>query len=235
FDFVREHELFNVEGLAANYAAAASTGDRDWIQFPAMAKEIKARWVATTDPKAISADEAARFHWRKVGDNYYKLAALHLTTKDLKQWFWADFVQEDYELQPGPAAPSRDVTTRGANAYDRGSIDGERRELSGSKWAHYRLRGTQTDFLDADGKPVVLGNTMIEIGRADKSSCMTCHFNASVAGMMADGRIDSLPAGMFVLGKPDAALLGTSPTIRYLQDDFVWSAPARAQHKSTTP
>jgi len=235
FEFTQKNDLYNIEGLTAKFEAAKVANNRDLIQFPPAAKEVKANWVTTTNPKAISADEKARYHWRQVGDTYYKLTGFHVTTKDLKQWFWADFAQEDFETTPGPALPSRDSTTRGAAAPDRGTKDGERKELVGSKWAHYRLRGTQIDFLDASNKPVIVGNTQIEANRADKSSCMTCHFNASMAGVLSDGSLDTLDGGNFVVGEPNAAALGAGSTIKYLQNDFEWSAPIRAQHKTAHP
>jgi hypothetical protein len=108
FEFVRQMELYNIEGLAAKFTSAKSTGNRELIQFPAAAKEVKAIWIPADNPQAISASEKARYHWRRSGDSYYKLAGFHVTTKDLKQWFWADFSHEDFETTPGPALLSRD-------------------------------------------------------------------------------------------------------------------------------
>ncbi len=213
-------------------ALARTSGKRDLVKFPNPAKEIKADWILARNPTSLSQDEQTRFHWRKVNGKYYLLVALHVTTRDLDNWFWADFSQEDYETTPGPALPSRDATTRGAGATHRGDKDGERIELRGTKWAHYRLRGTQTSFVTADGAPIIVGNTQIEFGFADKSSCMTCHFNATVGdGTRPPGVVNRLPAGNRVLGTPDAAQLGTGTQIDFLQTDFVWSAPFRARHR----
>jgi hypothetical protein len=231
FEFVQSNELYNIEGLAAKYRTALASGNRDLIQFPPASKEVKAIWVPTTAGTSISADEKQRYHWRKVGNKFYKLAGFHITSKDLKEWFWADFAQEDYETTPPPALPSKDTTTRGPNAPAKGSNDGERRELAGSKWAHYRLRGTQITFLDAAGQPIVVGNTLIESGVADRSSCMTCHFNATMGPMTPSGVLKKLSGGNFVPGEPNRGALGTGSDIRFLQNDFVWSAPFRAQHK----
>jgi hypothetical protein len=235
FGYVQRNTMYNIEGLSAKYEAALATGNRDLIQFPPAAKEVKADWIPTQNPAVISSDEKARYHWRKVGNAYYKLTGFHITTKDLKLWFWADFAQEDFETTPGAALPSRDSTTRGPEAPDRGTKDGERKELIGSKWSHYRLRGTQISYLDAKRAPIVLGNTMIEQGRANQSSCMTCHFNATIAKVLPDGTLDSLSGGTFVTGNPNAAALGTDNAITYLQNDFEWSAPFRAQHKVSKP
>jgi hypothetical protein len=229
FDFIRSRTMYNIEGLEALYQQAAAASNRDLIQFPAAAKEIKADWVPTNDPTTISDDEKARYHWRKVGDRYFKLVALHISTKDLNNWFWADFAQEDFETSQGPgkpviANPSIDSTTRGPNAPDRGEQDGVRKELMGSKWAHYRLRGSQIDF----NTPTVVGNPMIEGGNARNSSCMTCHFRASI-GPAPNGQILTL-GSVFVTGTPSPSMFGQGSDIAFLATDFEWSAPRRAQH-----
>ena len=235
FEFIQTNGLYNVEGLLAKYEEASRTGNRDLIQFPPATKEIKAYWLPTANPAAISADEKARYHWRKVGKNYYKLAALHIITKDIKEWFWADFAQEDFERRgvgdtQDWALPSRNSTTRGPNAPAKGSKEGERKELTGSKWSHYRLRGSQIAFLDAAGLPTVIGNVLLEGRNANKSSCMTCHFAASVGPQLPDGSLSGLPF-RFVTGEPDRTALGTGTDIRFLQTDFVFSIPARAQRR----
>jgi hypothetical protein len=229
FDFVRSRTMYNIEGLEALFQQAVASGNRDLIQFPAAAKEIKADWVPTTNPTSISDDEKLRYHWRKVGDRYFKLVALHISTKDLNNWFWADFAQEDYETSQGPGAPvianpSIDSTTRGPSAPDRGDVDGVRKELMGSKWAHYRLRGSQVDF----NMPTVVGNPMIEGVNARASSCMTCHFRATI-GPVPNGQILTL-GSVFVTGTPSPSLLGQGSDVVFLATDFEWSAPRRAQH-----
>jgi hypothetical protein len=52
---------------------------------------------------------------------------------------------------------------------------------------------------------------------------------------LSDGSLDTLSGGNFVFGEPNAAALGTGSTIKYLQNDFEWSAPFRAQHKTAHP
>ena len=229
FDFIRSRTMYNIEGLEALYQQAIATSNRQLIQFPAAAKEIKADWLPTANPTMISDDEKLRFHWRKVGDRYFKLVALHISTKDLNSWFWADFAQEDYETAQGRGAPtianpSVDSTTRGPAAPDRGDEDGVRKELMGSKWAHYRLRGTQIDF----NSPTVLGNAMIEGSNARVSSCMTCHFRATI-GPSAGDQFLTL-GSVFVTGAPSTTLLGQGSDIVFLATDFEWSAPRRARH-----
>jgi hypothetical protein len=232
YDFVKSDELYNVEGLQKQLANARKQGKGDLIQFPAAAKEIKANWVQASNPGSISDDERQRYHWRRVSGIYYLLTGFHITTKDLKQWFWADFAQEDFETKPGPALQSRDTTTRGTGAPARGSKDGVRRELEGTKWGYYRLRGTQTTFVDSNNAPIIVGNTMIEPGFANRSSCMTCHFRASVGdGVSSGGTVNTLSGGKPDVGTPDPGQFGSGGTFTFIQNDFEWSAPFRARHK----
>ena len=42
------------------------------------------------------------------------------------------------------------------------AVDGVRRESVGTKWQFYRLRGTQIDYVDANGKYTLLANTQLE-------------------------------------------------------------------------
>jgi hypothetical protein len=230
FEFVRGNQFYNIEGLEAALTKARSVSNRSFVQFPPAAKEIKADWIPAHNPASISADEKARYHWRIIGGKYYLLTGFHITTKDLKEWFWADFAQEDFETTPGPALPSMDATTRGAAASDRGTVDGERRELTGTIWAHYRLRGTQIAFVSGN-KPVIVGNTMIESGFADQSSCMTCHFRAGVGDLVGQNP-KTLSPGDTAVGMPDTSQLGSGSNIAILQNDFEWSAPFRAQHQA---
>jgi hypothetical protein len=67
FEFTQKNDLYNIEGLIAKFEAAKAANNRDLIQFPPAAKEVKADWVTTTNPRAISDDEKARYHWRQVG------------------------------------------------------------------------------------------------------------------------------------------------------------------------
>ena len=63
------------------------------------------------------------------------------------------------------------------------------------EFLNYRLDGVQIDFTTADGKPTLLGNSVIEgenVGmKTGEASCITCH---SVSSIKTDGtdRFDTL-------------------------------------------
>jgi hypothetical protein len=238
YDFIVGRGLYNRQGLQRLYAQAVALRRPDLIQFPTGAQEIKADWLdlgATADPA-----ELARYHWRRIGGHYWGLAALHLATKDLADWVWADFEQVDQPFAPGE--PSRDSTTRtddGSPAPAKGAVEGERRELTDTKWAYYRLRGVQISFTDPRGQPTRLSDSMIEAG-FQHTSCMTCHARATIR--FQDGKLSFLEPGPINpdaaprppdlanpdLGAPSPALFGADG-LDFIQTDFVWSIPERAQ------
>ena len=212
FEFVRSTTLYNRLGLRDLYQQVARTGNRDALQFPTAAKEVKARWGT------IQETDKPRYHWRKINGQLYGLLAFHVITKDLPMWFWTDFIHVD--LEANEPNPCRDATTRGPGALH--GAGGVRTETVGSKWEHYRLKGTQTSFVDARGVPIVLGNEVIESGFAEVSSCMTCH---ALAGGDEQGNLGSFD---FITGVPPTTFFGTGSDVRLAQTDFLFSIPFRA-------
>ncbi|HEX5125354.1 MAG TPA: hypothetical protein VFW00_01310 [Rhodocyclaceae bacterium] len=253
FEFVRANEMFNIEGLISLYNKFAHSPGGFSIQFPKGAKEIKADWDEA--PADISPQKLSHFHWRRVNGKIFLLTGFHIMTKDLPNWFWADFEHVDYDTQDATLDPridpAMDRTTRnqfGSGAPDRGSVDGERRELSNTKWADYRLRGTQIAFVDAEGTPTRLGNTRIESGFVHYSSCMTCHARATVSahtiGSGSDAHIVHLSPNSVHsdtqditddddsdIGVPLPFLFSPDGQRTFAQTDFFWSASFRAAHK----
>ncbi|HLK26923.1 MAG TPA: hypothetical protein VKT30_19890 [Caulobacteraceae bacterium] len=238
YDFIRARGLYNVAGLQRLYAEAQAAGDPDAVRFPIGAKAVKAVWrdLGANPPAAL----LARYHWRRIGGRVFGLTGLHIATRDLPTWFWADFEHVDDPLPPGE--PSQDLTTRGPSAAARGRVDGERRELIGSKWAYYRLRGAQIGFVDARGAPTRLSDAMLEQG-FEHTSCITCHARATIRfehGRLtalgpnpanfddADARPPALAdAANTDLGAPRPGQFGKRG-LDFLQTDFVWSLAVRA-------
>lgn len=231
YEFVRAEELFNIEGQIAKFTSGAAT-----IAFPARAKEVKAQW------RVIAEADKLRYHWVEAdsaqGPKIYGLTALHITTKDLPNWFWATFEHIDNrEARPGdddtpPAEgwllPSIDrfaCTTSPFDCDEAPTGIG----LEGTHWENYRLRGTQVDFFDSMGRPTVLANSQPEQSFQTTSSCITCHALASIDG---DGErlFFFSPAGEGPIGRPVGWANGVPQgffdddgTRQFTQLDFVWS------------
>ncbi len=117
---------------------------------------------------------------------------------------------------------------------------------TGTKWAHYRLRGTQIGFIDARGQPTRLANGIME-QNFEHTSCITCHARASIRAqgdqltMLSpnpahfddgQGRPPAIPDSQNSdLGPPNPALYGKDG-LTFLQTDFVWSMAVRAPRET---
>jgi hypothetical protein len=215
YEKIRHKHWYTRDGLKKAYADAKAAGKWDFMQFPPMSKVVKAAWEPITDPT-----KKDNYHWRTVNGKPYALKALHVITKDLRVWFWCDFIHAD--LDAGEPVKSQDSTTRGDHPPH--GKDGVRDETVGSKWANYRLKGSQTAFTGGRGEATNLGNVLLEGGRplAENYSCITCHAQAVVDSNAAkQGFTISKglpPPGAFVTKSGE-------PT---LQTDFLWSLPFRA-------
>ena len=257
YETVRSQGLFSVEGIEAAASKAATLHQNSLVTFEQGSKEVKARWIhlADCDNNPSCADKK-RYHWRTVPRNgvseIWGLVSLHIITKDLPNWFWADFGHIDCDEGKGACAafraetPLRDSTTLNSG--------GVRKGTENTKWSFYRLRGTETDFVTSNGIDAVLSNPVIEAG-FQRSSCLTCHsYATSAASAAAPAQGTSLPLFAGKTGVRNAGShsddIGKSDCRRfyspgggltqqcgnifspgnplYVQTDFLWSIAMRA-------
>lgn len=257
FDTIRTTNLWDIEDILQMAASAKSDGRSSFADFPEGSKEVKATWVELKDcegANGASCEEKKHYHWRTVdsGPNteIWGLAALHVTTKeiDMPNWFWADFIQEDCANQTGVCAPADPQNSPYAQKPHDTTADGNgiRPETKGSRWEHYRLMGTETGFMSGT-TPQLLSDPRIENGYPKPTSCITCHYYASVGisqaqtigpGLTID-RPDVSPKTTLILaGVPTRNALtpvGSAPGAKkYMQSDFNWTILARARSKTDT-
>ena len=192
YTFVRDNGFYRQAALRAAIANGKP------INFPAGAKEVKAVWSKLDNPA-----DKDRYHWAEVVPNngapeVWGLIALHITTKDIPQWFWATFEHIDNKTRRGRVNWQTASVDRAACPAPPHGCDGvpQNLGLAGTKWANYRLRGTQTNFTDMLGNPTILANAQIE-PQQQTSSCMTCHARA---GMNREG--EPLSADELAVGAP---------------------------------
>jgi hypothetical protein len=214
YDFIRTRGLYTVDGQRRAVAAGE-------VAFPVGSIQLKAGWRPISD--------AQRSHYRTMtlrladgSPRLYGLVALNFAAKTSAGWLWASF--EHVDLRDGTGNP--------------GAVS------AGTVWNDYRLRGTQTSFLDARGQPVRLGNTALEAGLGQSASCMTCHARAAIGVAGAPERLAVFapaPTGIRrgYVGAPDPTWFGhTEPQGRWHLDyaslDFVWSLAKAAQHSPGT-
>jgi hypothetical protein len=236
FKFVRDQGLYSLTKQRALAAAGVKA-----IDFPRMGKEVKAHWIVLPN-----AADHSRYHTGKGDDGRtYGLVALHITTKDLPRWFWATYEHVDNETRwpaefPGEfagwsAVPPRDTyacpaSNPGCRALPQGL------GLEGTKWQNYRLKATQTDWVDSFGEPTHVVNSKIEGGFIQReSSCISCH---SLALIGEQGRTMPFSIVKTEQSDPDNRVAnfvgvvkstdrrprpGIDPNGKFLQLDFVWS------------
>jgi hypothetical protein len=249
FEFITDdaNQMYHAGGLEALLAQAIQTNNRALVRFPNASKEIKAQWITIPDDPAVK----KRYFWREITSSTgvkqtFGLVSLHIITKDLPNWVWIDFGHRDCEDPQKPLcttaarlrAPTTtspvDSTTRGPNGGPGPSgAGGVRNETIGTVWENYVLRGAQTSFTTAFGDNIILSNPVIE-NTFQSSSCISCHARATVGPKTGDD-VNTLSTGDPTLGPPNPTLFGAGPgtgdKILYLQTDFVWSAPFRAQRQ----
>jgi len=213
FKYIVDNQLWYQEGQKAMFQSGGP------ITFPKGAIEIKAKW------KVIALADQPRYHWQKGTDgNLYGLIALHITTKDLPNWFWATFEHVDNPNRCQAIGCTDAFGGTGANLSPAVTSLLSNAGL-GKEWQNYRLTSSQVDFLRTDGTPTRSGNSILEAGFESTASCITCH---SKAAYDKNGEFNSFfksfPPPVGDTGTPDPKWLtdAMGNKIR-LQSDFVWS------------
>ncbi|WP_271669509.1 hypothetical protein [Bradyrhizobium sp. CCBAU 51627] len=234
FEFVRSKKLYNVDEQIKLFTNRVQT-----IDFPLAAKEVKAQW------REIQEADKPRYHWVK-SDNgkIYGLTALHITTKDLPKWLWATFEHIDNKIPESQGGRKFNIGWNLKSvdhfACPQAPHDCEQAPanigLEGTKWANYRLRGTQIDFVDSRGNITLLANSQPEGGFQNTSSCITCHARSTIG---ATARMSVFKCqGQGSTGMPSPAwFVDPANNLKFVQLDFVWSLfrARRANHSGAPP
>jgi hypothetical protein len=108
--------------------------------------------------------------------------------------------------------------------------------LEGTKWQFYRLKATQTDWVDLIGDPTLVVNSKIEGGFIQsQSSCISCHSLALIGEtgpampfqIFKVEEVDDMGRVANFIGvvapKDRRPRPGVDPNGKFLQLDFVWS------------
>ncbi|MEM9291922.1 MAG: hypothetical protein AAGD01_09595 [Acidobacteriota bacterium] len=223
FNWLLVQELWNLNGQEKLYDRYRNNRSAD-PGFPGGSFFIKAAW------QRVSEEDASRYHTRMVDGQRLGLVAFHIMAKVLPQWFWATWEHVDnpnrelvtlqrdrYGIEAGTDQPSNALL----KSFKRNGLDPD-------IWSQYRLNGTQATFVDGQGRPIILANSVIEAGMTARSSCMTCHARTTI-GENGD-RLSFAP----VVGSPRESWfsISSSPVSRiYLQLDF---AASQARAKAPT-
>jgi hypothetical protein len=234
YNHVRDNKLYSRDEQERLVKSGVTS-----LVFPLKAKEAKANWVR------IDETDKPRYHWVETESEgeieIWGLAGLHIMTRDMPKWHWSTFEHVDNENRWPSVYPEAfqgwDFPSSDSAACPKENLNCNEIPtglgLEGTKWANYRLRGSQIDWVDNRGNPTILPNSKIE-GDFDQESmsCMTCHALA-VKGESNDGHFpiglnpglnaQGLPMGY--VGAPDSKLFldDNGEKIPYLELDFMWS------------
>lgn len=192
--FIRQEKLFDLKQQIKRV-----NEQRFDLDFPPESKAIKAQW------RKIKESDKPRYHWTEFvtpqGKEIWGLTALHIITKDTPAWFWATFEHIDNK------APSTENEGWQTKSVDNFSCPGAAVDCDKTPagivgpWKNYRLRGTQTKFVEA-GQPTILANSQIETNFQSRSSCISCHAAASVdiegGGVAMEERVGLPDANLFL-------------------------------------
>jgi hypothetical protein len=238
YETIRTGGLYNQKGIAKAAAAHRAC----FVTFNRAAKEIKAAWLHFTecDVYEFAPDCLARkssYHWRRIQNGnlvqIWGLEGMHIISKDLPTWFWADFIHRDCEVDQlcKPTKFQSQTSPLGApnSAKQTGTVI----------WDNYQLRGTETGFM-RDGQNATLFNPMIDGKAGPESSCITCHAYASALVMRSQAlgspsQLQDTGSGFPAECKfhnncgQAAASRNSRQTRIFSQSDFVWSMILRAK------
>ncbi len=225
-DYITGTTLWNRNGQKA---IAAAHGD---IQFPTPSLEIKADWISlssigltcSTIPQSLRQS----VHIEMINGNCFALAGMHLISKLLDKWIWATFEPQNLTTNPfrcqvlgcSDSFGSRPARTNGAFTVLTARLERlmDNAHLA-SEWKNYRLDGVQVRFVHSNGKPTLMGNSIIEgenVGmNLKEASCISCHAISSVKSDGTDG-ITLLNGNP--VGEPEPL-----PSRDWIRRDFVWS------------
>jgi hypothetical protein len=232
FSYILGNGIYNVNGQQAMAQANQPAN------FPSAAFEIKTSWIWIGTDSKIFKQLNGKYY---IVNAYYALVdgsgkpnglyqvgraaltGMHIISKPVPQWMWTTF-QNVHDAQYTKATNKLPIAPAAAKANQkyRGVL-----QKMGSIFANYQLIGTQWQFVDAAGKPILLANSQIESAFQQASSCATCHATASYSASNGYFNIVKPQGGgiTYYTGDPPKDVMrGYNPL------DFVWSLK-RAQWK----
>lgn len=153
------------------------------------------------------ADAGKFYHVNSAGGKQYALVSMHLISKMVPNWTWATFEHQNNPGRceyigcrdsfgsvqvfvppdttiPDGTDPSYQNQTNNPKPYPACThTEALLKLFNGAQidpaFRFYCLKGSQTDFTDATGMPIRLGNSITEETFDFQSSCMTCHSRAA--------------------------------------------------------
>jgi hypothetical protein len=236
FQYLVSNQLNTTEGLVQAFAKGFK------VDLPADAIEFKADWIRVVDAMnwlGLTDQQVHQLYYTNKatggGDNTeYALVSFHFSSKQIKDWVWADF---EHQMNPGRCdfigcrdsygavdanvAPKTVLNQQYGECKKTPAVQAMFTNAGISPvWQNYCLKGSQITFVDANGAPTKLGNSVIEAINAsvpiENSSCITCHAYASFD---KTGAANFRALSLNPVGKVDPALQAG-----FTGNDFLWGS-----------
>lgn len=272
YNYIVNNQLNSRSGLIKAYNA------NFYVNFPADSLEVKMNWLpAELLPTYYPGIPKDHFYIAtdmvpdpnnpsKPAAKEYALIAMHVISKEVPNWTWATFehhgnrgrcdflgCSDDFGSTTAYVPPADNDGANQGTVYAACTPTPALQAMFksagvSSVFLNYCLKGSQTDFTDATGLAVRVGNSVTENGFVTQASCMTCH---GMANISAQGQATT-PAGFIngnaQVGPVDPSLYwaaaGGQPayylgqpglTRTAIAADFVWSIPFCAYDDVTDP
>jgi hypothetical protein len=240
-NFVKANGLNTLSEQQA-YALAHSGA----ITFPRDAVEFKADWVPASSfsPTFQCPDTTHSLYTETINGTCYALVGIHIASKVLPNWLWATFEPASLVTNPNRCDPDLygecfdPWGTTSKVPYGKGRKVPQSPQLAqlmtdsnlDPAFRNYYLTGVQSQFVDAQGTPVQLGNSFIEFNTGlspGQSSCITCHKYAYFNGKQQspENNFGGPPAGWPSVGYAcNTAQKGncTPVTPNSISQDYSW-------------
>jgi len=244
FDYIKANGLNTKAGLAKAYASGLQ------VTMPTESLSVKGDWVPLPTLvqwiPAVGSIERARelYYTNTSGGVEYALVALHLSSRQNPNWVWGTF---EHYLNPGRCddmgcydsfgcktpvvAPNlAKVDTQYGPCPKSPALEAQMQAAHlAPAFRNYCLKSSQVDYTDAQGRPTVLGNSVIERivggGTVAASSCIGCHVYAAFD---AEGKVPASYVGILPYNPTGRPLPQVQGEMR--QFDFMWGvllAPPR--------
>lgn len=223
FEWIDDHQLRLLEKMQQRYLNYCCKPGyySARAEFPLGSMFVEASWKPI-DPE--QKDKYYTIESSELKGQLLGLVGLHLSSKVFSNWLWATWEHVDnphrfeYGIMPDPLVPAQ----RFDIFVDQGLCQKDpSEEDDGQKacfWMHYELNGVQVSFMDRQGNPLVLSNSVFETSNPE-SSCMSCHARSTIGAK--DTHLDLFRPRS--LGPPDPSWFNDTPfpSKPFLQFDFV--------------
>jgi len=242
YQYIVSNGLYSTDGLQKAWKARLKVDlpadaiqfKGDWVRVPDLIEWLRRVYGMTVTREFIRINYYTNTATAGRVTDEFALVGFHFMTKPIKTRLWMDF---EHRLNPGRCdttgchddfgALRPDVDPKATANQNYGPCEKTPALLAMMRgaglsqvWENYCLKGTEIGFVEPNGKPKLLGNSVIErINSKDpvsRSSCTTCHAYAAFNSQGKPGLLD-FTNKVLPIGEPNQDKLKG-----YVHNDSIW-------------